>query len=419
VSTTPTLARRIVSRVRALLLVAAVPLLLWAVLPLGTEASTEGRISSLKNRIGNTEGQLERSSGRAQVLSTTIAGYTRRINALQSGIARLQTRENALQADLDAKRAELARIQARLREVQARLARLRARLAYARKVLARRLVQIYQSDSDRPDIVTVVLNSKGFAQLLESGEYLSRIGRQDREIITAVRDAKAAAADAVARLAVLERRQERVAAAIMERRNQVAGVRQSMEGRRASFAEVRDRKAGALASVRSDQSALRGKLDSMRGEVADLESQIQSAQGGGGGGGGSLPAGPVKQGSGSMIWPVNGPITSPFCERRAWESCHPGVDIGVPSGTPIRAAASGSVILAGETSGYGNYTCIDHGGGLSTCYAHQSSIQVSVGQHVSQGQVIGLSGCTGLCFGPHLHFEVRVNGAVTNPLNYL
>jgi len=415
---TPTLARRIVSRVCVLLAVAAVPLALWAALPLGSSASTEGRISSLRGRINSTEGRLQSKNGRAQVLSTTIAGYTQHINALQSGITRLQARENAIQADLDAKRAELARIQARLREVQARLARLRARLAYARKVLARRLVEIYQSGSDKPDIVTVALNSKGFAQLLESGEFLSRIGRQDREIITAVRDAKAAATTAVKRLGSLERRQEKVAAAIMARRNQVAGVRQALEGRRSAYASVRDRKAGALASVRSDQQQLRGRLDSLRGEVADLESQIQSAQGGGGGGG-SLPAGPVKQGSGSMIWPVNGPITSPFCERRAWEACHPGVDIGVPSGTPIRAAAAGSVILAGQTSGYGNYTCISHGGGLSTCYAHQSSIQVSVGQHVSQGQVIGLSGCTGLCFGPHLHFEVRINGAVTNPLNYL
>jgi murein DD-endopeptidase MepM/ murein hydrolase activator NlpD len=112
-------------------------------------------------------------------------------------------------------------------------------------------------------------------------------------------------------------------------------------------------------------------------------------------------------------------VTSPFCERRAWEACHPGIDIGVPSGTPIRAAGSGVVQIAGWTGGYGNYTCIGHGGGVSTCYGHQSSIQVSVGQQVSKGQVIGLSGCTGLCFGDHLHFEVRVNGSVTNPIDWL
>ena len=77
------------------------------------------------------------------------------------------------------------------------------------------------------------------------------------------------------------------------------------------------------------------------------------------------------------------------------------------------------MILAGYNGGYGNYTCIDHGGGVSTCYAHQSAIHVSVGQHVSQGQVIGLVGNTGYSFGAHLHFEVRVNGVATQPLNYL
>jgi murein DD-endopeptidase MepM/ murein hydrolase activator NlpD len=120
-----------------------------------------------------------------------------------------------------------------------------------------------------------------------------------------------------------------------------------------------------------------------------------------------------------MIWPVNGPITSPFCERRSWESCHPGIDIGVPGGTPIRAALGGRVRLAAPTSGYGNYTCIQHSASLSTCYAHQSRFAASAGQQVSKGQVIGYVGCTGLCFGDHLHFEVRINGAVTNPMNYL
>jgi murein DD-endopeptidase MepM/ murein hydrolase activator NlpD len=98
---------------------------------------------------------------------------------------------------------------------------------------------------------------------------------------------------------------------------------------------------------------------------------------------------------------------------------HEGIDIAVPAGTPIRAAKSGSVALAGLNGGYGNYTCIDHGGGLSTCYAHQSSIGVSVGQSVSQGDVIGSVGCTGHCFGDHLHFEVRVNGSAVDPLGYL
>ena len=114
---------------------------------------------------------------------------------------------------------------------------------------------------------------------------------------------------------------------------------------------------------------------------------------------------------------MNGPVVSPFGMR--WGRLHAGVDIAVPSGTAIRAAASGTVAMAGWMGGYGQYTCIQHGGGIATCYAHQSSIGVSVGQHVKQGQVIGSSGCTGHCFGPHVHFEVRINGSPVDPMGYL
>src|SRR5439155_18152375 len=118
--------------------------------------------------------------------------------------------------------------------------------------------------------------------------------------------------------------------------------------------------------------------------------------------------------SAGLIWPVSGPVTSPFGMR--WGRMHTGIDIGVPTGTPIHAAASGRVIIAGWVSGYGNLVFVDHGNGLSTGYAHQSQIAVSVGQDVAQGQVIGYVGCTGHCFGPHLHFEVRVNGVPVDPL---
>jgi murein DD-endopeptidase MepM/ murein hydrolase activator NlpD len=128
-------------------------------------------------------------------------------------------------------------------------------------------------------------------------------------------------------------------------------------------------------------------------------------------------AGPIRRGSGRFIWPVNGTFTSPFGMR--WGRLHAGIDIAAPSGTGIRAADSGTVQIASWYGGYGNYTCIGHGGGISTCYGHQSSIGVSVGQNVSQGQVIGACGSTGNSTGPHLHFEVRINGSPVDPMGYL
>ena len=95
------------------------------------------------------------------------------------------------------------------------------------------------------------------------------------------------------------------------------------------------------------------------------------------------------------------------------------MDIGAPTGTPVRAAACGTVSLAGQQSGYGNIVCITHTSQFSTCYAHLSRFGTSTGAHVQQGQVIGYVGCTGNCTGPHLHFETRVGGVARNPTQYL
>ena len=138
----------------------------------------------------------------------------------------------------------------------------------------------------------------------------------------------------------------------------------------------------------------------------------------------ALPdTGPSAPGQTSpMVWPVRGIVSSPFCEQRAWEACHPGIDIAVPTGTRILAAAAGRVSLvqiASASGGYGNFTCLQHTRALSTCYAHQQRILVAIGRIVGRGQLIGTSDCTGRCYGPHLHFEVRLNDQVVCPARYL
>jgi peptidoglycan DL-endopeptidase CwlO len=204
-----------------------------------------------------------------------------------------------------------------------------------------------------------------------------------------------------------------VAAAIEARRDEVSRIRGQLVDRRDAFAAVRSDKSRALASTRESRQHLEGDLAALERENARVQAQLASAQNG------SAPtaAGPIRPGSSGLIWPVNGPVVSPFGMR--WGRLHAGVDIAVPAGTPIRAAQSGRVVLLGWTGGYGNYTCIAHGGALSTCYAHQSRYGTSMGASVSQGQVIGYVGCTGHCFGDHLHFETRINGQPVNPMGYL
>ncbi len=399
------------SRLGLLITVAVIPLVLWAALPMLSDGSVQSQASSIGSKIDRKKRLIEAKKGRERVLSSTITRYSKRIGSLQGDITVLERKQISIQVDLDAKRAELSRIQEQLRQERIRLARLRARLAEARIALANRLVELYKAD--KPDVITVVLESDGFADLLERTEFMKRVSDQDSRIIDRVRTARAEAKKTAEHLAVLEKRQTKIANAIQARRDAVSRVRVQLVDRRDAFARVRSAKSTALASTRNSRQHLEGDLALLEKESAKIQARLASAQNGNG----PVASGPIKPGSGGLIWPVNGPVVSPFGMR--WGRLHAGVDIAVPSGTPVHAAKSGNVLIAGWVSGYGNYTCIGHGGGLSTCYGHQTSIGTSVGASVSQGQVIGSSGCTGHCFGPHVHFETRINGAPVNPAGYL
>jgi len=395
------MARRM-HRLRLLILLAAMPLGLWLFVPVLSDGAP------LSSRIESKKRAIAEKKGRERVLTTTISGYTRRIDVLEGDINVLQARQLRIETDLANKRAQLARVQDELRRERIHLARLRERLAEARAALSDRLVELYKADE--PDVVTVILESDGFADLLERAEFMQRVSQQDARIIDRVREAKAEAVAAEKRLDALEDKLRKVAAEVARRAAEVDAIKDRLVDRQQQFQGAREVKARALVATRAQRQDLEGDLAALEKEQAAVLARLQSAQGGG-------SAGPIRQGSGSLIWPVNGPVVSGFGMR--WGRLHAGVDIAVPAGTPIRAADSGRVVLLGWTGGYGNYTCIDHGSSLSTCYAHQSRYGTSMGASVSQGQVIGYVGCTGHCFGDHLHFETRVNGSPVDPMGYL
>jgi peptidoglycan DL-endopeptidase CwlO len=399
------------SRIVLLVLVTGLPFLLWSVLPVGSRAQQSS--GQIQEKIDRNQARIGARKAKERVLTTDISSQTRRIGALQTDITRLSARQNELQGSLDAKRAELAEVQRKLRAERARLTRLRERLIVVRRTLSARLVELYKADT--PDAITVVLESEGFADLLTRTEFMERVSRQDSKIMTIVARAKEDATSTAARLDRLEGREAKVAAAIERERDEVSTVRVGLVDRRDRIASARSAKTALLRSSRERRHALEDDTAKLVKAQARIQAKLARVSG-------APSAGPIKPGQGGMIWPVNGPITSPFCESRAWESCHPGIDIGVPAGTPIRAAKAGKVVLMqseAASGGYGNFTCVQHDGALSTCYAHQSRFATSLGAQVAQGQIIGYVGCTGRCFGDHLHFETRVNGAVVSPMNYL
>jgi len=368
---------------------------------------------SLESKLEAREAQLSKAHERSGVLSTTIARDGERIDRLTGEVAVLRKQEEAVEVRLDAKQAELDRAVAELDTAKKRLAAMRAHLKRALISLRERLVAIYETGT--PDLLSVIVGANGYDELVNRTEYLDRIHGMDEAIVGRVRELRDQVKRTVERLRTAKDRIESARDAIAAEEQALATARTAVQQRQSALLAARGARVAALRKIRAHEEELDGSVAKIQAQIAARLAGYGSAP---------LPAGPIRYGGGGLIWPVDGPVVSGFGSRTINGSYeyHPGIDIAVPSGTPIRAADDGTVIFTepeSSSGGYGNYTCIDHGGGLSTCYAHQSSFAVSAGQRVSQGQVIGYSDCTGYCFGPHLHFEVRINGEVTDPMAYL
>ena len=369
--------------------------------------------SDLQSQLEAKQSRLEEVRQRKGVLTTTISRYGARIDRLTSEVAGIRTEEAAVRQRLVAKQAQLNQAVSRLDVARERLRRLRSHLKRALGALRQRLVAMYEVGS--PDLMSVIVGSTDVADLAARAEYLDRLHGMDEAVVGRVRELRDQVRGVVARLRHAKDEIEAARDAIAAEKQALTDARTALQARQKALVGARADRLAALAKIRSHEEELDGSVAAIQGKIAAQLAATGSAP---------LPAGPIEGGGSGLIWPVDGPVVSGFGPRTINGSYeyHPGIDIAVPEGTPIRAAASGTVIFTeseAESGGYGNYTCIDHGGGLSTCYAHQSSFAVSAGQSVSQGAIIGYTGCTGYCLGPHLHFEVRINGSVTDPMGYL
>jgi murein DD-endopeptidase MepM/ murein hydrolase activator NlpD len=369
------------------------------------KASIDQRISSLQSRIAAARARESR-------LSAEIVAVTTRIRSLESQVGDVSRRLSVLESDLALHQRRLDALTALFRVQTQRYTFLRREYAAALARLDRRLVEIYKQE--KPSAVEIVLASRSFQDMLDQLDYLSRVGRQDKGIALQVRTAKnqvRAAREQTRKLKVHVQSETQV---IEVRAQQVTAVRDRLLASKHELTGARVKKRHQLTVTQESEQEFVGEVDALQAASARLAVRIQAAQSSGPPSAGDSTGAPSASG---LIWPVSGPVTSPFGWR--WGRMHEGIDIGAGYGTPIHAAAAGRVIYCGWEEGYGNLTVIDHGGGIATAYGHQSSIAVSCGQDVSQGQTIGYVGCTGHCTGPHLHFEVRVNGTPVDPLGYL
>lgn len=377
-------------------------------------AGTAPADATVQSRLDQTRGKIKKANQQKGVLTDQIAGLSSKIKGYETQVRALRAEEQQAEARLAAKQAELDQAEAEVKSAYRELKILAARLKRALEVLSNRLVAIYQGGPS--SVSELVLTSRSYGDLIQRSTYLEQIQNRDQNIAGRVRDLRDAQQKTVIRLKKAKDR-------IESTRDQIATEKANLTTARSAVESQQNQLVSARAERRSALSSVSSTVDHLESIESDLQAKIQS-QINAASGVSTLPAGPASAPSAAgLIWPVSGTLTSGFGGRSSpggiGSTNHAGIDIAVPEGTPIRAAKGGTVIIAAYTGGYGNYTCIDHGSGLSTCYGHQSGYAVSAGQRVSQGQVIGYSGNTGASTGPHLHFEVRINGAAQDPMGYL
>ena len=368
----------------------------------------EGEKATVDARIAALQAEIDAAQEREGVLTSQLSAVVSELEAAQSAVDQAEGTLGQLEAELAAEQARLEILTERLREQTHRLRELEAKHAKAVSILEARVRAIYIEES--PDVLSFLVSAASFDDLIDNYEFLERIGLQDRRIAQQVENAKLKAAAERRATAHTRRLTAASVSVISARTAEARSVRDELAAGRDTLLAARRLKQSALSSARESRADYLAEVEALAAQSAALAAAIRDAQTGGSTGSGAVSAA-------GFIWPVNGPVVSGFGMR--WGRMHEGIDITAGTGTPIWAAAAGAVIHAGWLGGYGNLVVVDHGDGLATAYAHASAILVSVGQQVAQGETLSTVGSTGNSSGPHLHFEVRVNGNAVDPLLYL
>jgi murein DD-endopeptidase MepM/ murein hydrolase activator NlpD len=383
---------------------AALALLTLAIPGWASGQTTDQRIRAARAKAAGLQSALHAKRSQLHAVTLRYNDLQRQLGETNAAIAGVDARIGALDDQAGA-------TQHRIDVTAVQLDAARRSLQLHDTMLRRRLVDIYENGD--LGYINVLVSARSFSDFVERWEDLRLLIAANQRAVRARRDAERRVASVEADLERTRLELQQQQEAQREARNQLDTLASERRNLVSLTAGQRRAVATQVAQMEDLSAAEEAELESLiQQRQRELEAQRRAA---GIATGGQASGG----GSGMFSWPVTGTITSPF----GWRSnpfggspeFHQGLDIAAPTGTTVTAAASGTVIMAQWYGGYGNYILIDHGGGFSTGYGHLSAIYVSNGQAVKRGQAIGAVGSTGASTGPHLHFEVRIDGKPVDP----
>jgi len=324
---------------------------------------------------------------------------------MEEQMGQLVNRLDSLKGEIDLLDKAIREDKQRLREAQKEVKRATAELAEAQEelkvqndVLGGRVRDIYENGS--VGYLEVLLKAESFSDFLNRFEMMRVIVEEDALLVKTIEEKKARINE---QKIILEKK-----------RDEIEAIKKAKEEKQEENKLKQEKFEQMEAELKEDIEAYEEEIDKLEQEESRRAAELIRLQQGSG----------AAKGDGVYAWPLKGysRVSSPFGNRMhpilKRTKFHSGVDIPAPTGTPIRAAQDGTVIYSGTMSGYGNVIILDHGAGVSTLYAHNSENLVGQGDEVKKGSTIGKVGSTGRSTGPHVHFEIRINGDPVNPMQY-
>lgn len=396
------------ARTSTIVLVTLILGLLAAASAAATPTSNQDRYDAVQARLAEAQAKIAAAKQREATLGSQVAGFDAQLGVLNEALARLDAQIADVRGKLKTTRARLVKARAELRQAAAKLRATQADLVLQQDLFERHVAAMYKKND--VSCFDVILGSNGWEDLVSRIELVRTVTSSGNDLVGALQALRDSVAEQKQQLTASEAELTAAEADLATQSDRLAALRAAEAAKQQVLAAARAAKNGVLQQVATNRRQWEAQESQLQAESGQLAAIIAGNSSGG-------------HGSGQMIWPVSGVVTSGFGWRIHpifhTRMFHSGIDIAAGYGVAIKAADSGKTIYSGWMTGYGNVVVIDHGKGISTLYAHMSSTGVGSGVSVARGQVIGKVGATGYATGPHLHFEVRLNGNPVDPLGYL
>lgn len=364
-----------------------------AMLPLFVSWGFASQADDKRAELNEVQSQMQKMQDRKERARQKAEAASESLEEIQTSLNQLQVQARNLQGKRDA-------LQAKINDNQIKLAQKKAEVEKRKKIYSKRLREIYING--QINYLDVLLGAKDFGDFSSRMYLLQKIISSDIEMLTQLQKAEAE----------VKARQDQLDAQMKD----IKTTQAELEAKRARAKKLKEQRSYMLYKAQEEEQQSQSEYERLLAISENITAMLRNMESGGSSSSGG-------GGTGRFIWPCHGTITSYFGWRThpvfGTTKYHSGMDIGVDYGTPILAADSGTVIYSGWLGGYGYAVMIDHGSGLVTLYGHNQALNVYEGQYVTKGTCIAYAGSTGYSTGPHCHFEVRLHGEVTEPLNYL